>query len=107
MATLTPLVFILTGCTTEPYQLPLGGDRGCSYCVDSIAPACWSAHDDAYWVGGTEQDRFLADAEFLACMALHGMPEVWATGRYRILRSAGESSWNLTERRTRGPARNK
>jgi hypothetical protein len=83
-------------------QLPLGGDQECSHSPD-IATQCCMAHDAAYWVGGTSQDRFTADAEFLACMALWGVPEPIAWTYYTTVRKLGKDSWRYTEHRTRRP----
>lgn len=103
---------LLLGCSWEGWpwtdpavQLPLGGDRKCSDPVfGNAALQCCEDHDSSYWVGGTDQDRFTADAEFLACMALSGVPEDIATARYEAVRRFGRGSWNYTTQRTRWPA---
>lgn len=101
---------LLLACAGYPWndpagvQLPLGGDRECTNSPD-IAVQCCVAHDAAYWQGGTEQDRFTADAEFLACMALWGVPEPIAWTYYQAVRKLGKSSWKHTAARTRGPPR--
>lgn len=88
-----------------PYQLVLGSvDQGCTLSPD-VARSCCLAHDSAYWIGGTEQDRFTADAELLACFALYGVPERIATVYYRTVRQLGGPHWNHTETRSRGPGR--
>ena len=83
-------------------QLPLFGDRECSNSPD-LAPECCAYHDIDYAVGGTEQDRLVADLEMAWCFALYGVDEkiVWAY--YRTLRKLGGSSWTYQENRTRGP----
>jgi len=110
------MLFVACG-TPGPYsareiQLPLGGDRKCSDPVlGQTAMQCctgwegYAGHDNCYWAGGTEQDRFACDAEFLACMAIWGVPEEIAEPRYRVLRKLGGGSFNYREHRTRGPAK--
>lgn len=104
------LLVLLLACAGWPWnpkgpsQLPLGGDRECSRSPD-LAVECCYAHDNDYWIGGTEQDRFTADAELLACMALYGVPEEIAVLYYRAVRAFGAPAWNLTPERTRGPPR--
>lgn len=101
---------LLIGCQTWPWterpnQLVLGSkDQGCTYSPD-IAQHCCLDHDSKYWVGGTKQDRFTADAEFLACMALAGVPEGIAVTYYTAVRKLGGIKWKYTKERTRGPAR--
>jgi hypothetical protein len=99
----TILFLLFLGCTWPANtQLPLFGDRECSNSPD-LAPACCAQHDIDYAVGGTEQDRLVADLEMAWCFALHGVDEriVWAY--YRTLRKLGGSSWRYSEHRTRGP----
>ena len=62
-------------------------------------------HDLAYSAGGREQDRFTADAELLAALALYGVPEPVALVYYFGVRWLGWTRWPYTEHRTRGPAR--
>ena len=87
-----------------PDQLVLGSrDQGCSWSPDIAGGQCCLDHDSAYWVGGTEQDRFTADAELLACLALWGVPEEMANVYYSAVRRFGASRWHLTQTRSRRP----
>lgn len=103
----------LTACVSgysyvdpQGVQIPLGGDRVCSDPVyDQMAPQCCSEHDNAFWVGGTEQDFHLANAEFLACMLLWDVPPEIAYRRWRAVDTLGWSVWTLRAERTRGPPR--
>ena len=91
------------GCAwSSETQLPLYGDRECSKSPD-LAPECCAYHDTDYAVGGTEQDRLVADLELAWCFSLYGIDErvVWVY--YRSVRKFGASSFNLQEHRTRGP----
>jgi hypothetical protein len=83
-------------------QLPLFGDRECSKSPD-LAPACCAQHDIDYALGGTEQDRLVADLEMAWCFALYGVDERVVWTYYKTLRKLGGSSWTYTESRTRGP----
>lgn len=118
MARLSVLALLLVGATCSSHQDPEGiqlslfGDRRCSDPVfDQMAMQCCVGsadelgHDNCYAAGGTEQDRFTCDAEFLACMALWGVPPSVAEARYRAVRRWGDESFHYTEERTRGPAR--
>jgi hypothetical protein len=104
-------LLMLAGCAWwrgdgAPAQLVLGSqDQGCTLSPDVAGGECCLAHDSAYWVGGTEQDRFTDDAEMLACLALWGVPEEVATLYYDTVRRLGESHWHYTKVRTRGPRR--
>lgn len=98
----------LVACAGYPWneenaQLPLGGDRECSGPALQVAEQCCFAHDNAYWNGGTEQDRAIADAELLLCMLHWGVPEWVANNRYMALRAFGHSSWRYTAKRSRRP----
>jgi hypothetical protein len=95
------LVALVAGCPKQgPAQLPLGGDRECSWSPD-IALQCCSNHDNAYWVGGTEQDREWADRELYWCMIAYDVPKAIAKAYYSGVRQFGGSSWNYTEERSR------
>lgn len=95
-------------------QLPLFGDQRCSDPVfGQAAMQCctgWTdsrgfhhiGHDNCYAAGGTEADRFACDAEFLACMAVAGVPESIAEARYKAVRRYGEDAFRYQEHRTRG-----
>lgn len=90
----------------HPAQLVLGSaDQGCTVVPDVAGGKPCLVHDWSYAVGGTEQDRFVADAELLAGLALHGVPEPVATLYYWGVRLLGWTRWHYTPMRTRGPPR--
>ena len=51
--------FTTDGCSLFPDRSPIGASDWC---------ACCAAHDLAYWRGGTEKERALADEQFHACI---------------------------------------
>ena len=95
------VLFLFMACTQKHAQLPLGGDRQCSWSPD-IAVQCCYQHDNDYWVGGTEQDRAIADLDLYRCMLLWGVPDPVASTYYFSVRKFGASSWNYSKHRTRG-----
>jgi hypothetical protein len=103
------VLLLVTGCAWwggdgRPAQLVLGSsDQGCTASPDIAGGHPCRRHDSAYWSGGTEQDRFAADAELLFDLALWGVPEEVATVYYRAVRQFGASHWHYTRSRTRGP----
>lgn len=93
-----------TGPPGEPAQLVLGSrDQGCTAVPDLAGGHPCLIHDFAYSVGGTEQDRFTADAELLAGLALYGVPEPIAFLYYVGVRWLGWIKWDYTDTRTRRP----
>ena len=82
-------------------QLPLGGDRECSNSPDISLYACGN-HDNCYWAGGTELDRHVCDAEFLADLMLDGVSYEIAWVYYRTVHRFGGGSFTYTKIRTRG-----
>jgi hypothetical protein len=105
LAACAPLPLGETWWNEPAVQLPLWGDRECSSVLPDVALQCCAPHDNAYGVGGTEHDRYIADAEFHACLALAGVPESVGYPSYVLLRRYGGPAWNLTETRSRRPAR--
>ena len=90
--------------TREAAQLVLGSvDQGCSHVPDVAHGFPCLDHDSAYWVGGTERDRFIADSEFLASMALWGVPEPIAVVYYLGVRLFGWCCFEYSAAPTRGP----
>ena len=87
---------------SEPVQLPLFGDRECSSSPD-LVPACCARHDEDYGVGGTDQDRLVADLELWWCLSLYGVPEDVGRLYFDAVRRFGAASWRATSQRTRGP----
>lgn len=106
------LAFVTAGCVscaTDPWadpqgvQLPLFGDRKCSDPIGvQVAEQCCGFHDNAYAAGGTEQDRAIADAEFLLCMLMWDVPPDIAELRWWAVRRHGKDSFHHTGHRTRG-----
>lgn len=107
---------LLTGCAFgdaswwgdggAPNQLVLGSaDQGCTATPDLAGGDPCIGHDWSYNVGGKEQDRFTADAELLAALALYGVPEPVAFAYYVGVRLLGWTRWHYTPMRTRGPPR--
>jgi hypothetical protein len=89
-----------------PNQLVLGSaDQGCTATPDLAGGDPCLAHDMSYSIGGREQDRFTADAELLAALALHGVPEPVAMLYYCGVRLFGWTRWPYAQQRTRGPPR--
>lgn len=87
-----------------PAQLVLGSiDQGCTASPDLAGGHACLRHDWSYLVGGTEQDRFAADAELLFDLALEGVPEEVAMVYFRAVRRFGGSHWHYTEKRSRRP----
>jgi len=70
------------------------GDGQCSKSPD-IAVHCCLTHDLAYARSPdrSEQSRFIADAELLACFAYSGVPEAVASTYYAAVRQYGQESW--------------
>ena len=110
------LPLLLAGCALgdrqwwddggAPNQLVLGStDQGCTATPDLAGGDPCLGHDLAYSAGGREQDRFTADAELLASLALYGVSEPVALVYYFGVRWLGWTRWPYTEHRTRGPAR--
>jgi hypothetical protein len=93
-------LLILLACAREPVQLPLGGDRECSWSPD-IALHCCAEHDTSYWVGGEELDRLFADRELYWCMVEAGVPRTIAKTYFFAVRKFGRDSWRNTGSRTR------
>lgn len=109
-------VVLLSGCALgappwwddggEPNQLVLGSaDQGCTATPDLAGGDPCLEHDLSYGVGGTEQDRFAADSELLAALALYGVPEPIAVAYYVGVRLFGWTRWPYARHRTRGPPR--
>ncbi len=53
---------------------------------------CCIAHDVAYWIGGTAQEREAADEQLQACVAAVGQPEI-ATLMLAGVRVGGSPFW--------------
>lgn len=97
------LVWALTlAACAGPNQLVLGSkDQGCTFSPDIAGGGPCLNHDSNYWVGGTEQDRFVADAQLLYELALSGVSPILAEIYYQGVRIGGWTRWNYTEHRTR------
>ena len=73
-------VLVLGACSTKVIK-PFTTD-GCSSFPDGTLKqknlwlACCTAHDFAYWQGGTYHERLTADKELQACVAKVGEPAV-------------------------------
>lgn len=90
----------------EAAQLVLWSvDQGCTRVPDLAHGIPCLEHDLAYGAGGTERDRFIADAELLRDLALWGVPEPIAVVYYLGVRLFGWCCWEYQPGRTRGPAR--
>ncbi len=88
----------------EAAQLVIGSvDQGCSHAPDVAYGIPCLQHDSAYWVGGTERDRFIADAELLRDLALWGVSEPIAVAYYLGVRLLGWCCWEYQPGRARGP----
>jgi len=79
---LLPILLILvSGCST--HLSPFTSD-GCSSFPDGTLEqetlwlSCCTAHDYAYWQGGTYQERVEADKDLTACVAQTGQREIAA-----------------------------
>lgn len=59
--------FISDGCSLFPEGTPA---------QQELWLDCCTAHDLAYWRGGTEEERLAADLELQRCVAAVGQPEV-------------------------------
>jgi hypothetical protein len=53
--------------------------------------ACCERHDRAYWIGGTAEDRRIADQQLMICVARRAHPH-WAYAMYLAVRLGG-SPW--------------
>jgi hypothetical protein len=94
------LVLACSWWQEKPTQLPLGGDRECSWSPD-IAVQCCYAHDNSYWIGGAEEDRLWADRELYWCMRSWGVPMPIALAYYVSVQQFGQGSWTYHTQRTR------
>ncbi len=65
----------LVSISLDGPQQPFVSD-GCSMWPDNIHGECCLVHDQAYWVGGTPEDRVKADNEFRQCVAEIPLPYV-------------------------------
>jgi hypothetical protein len=93
-------LLIVLACTSEPVQLPLGGDRECSWSPD-IALHCCTEHDLSYWVGGQELDRLYADRELYWCLVAAGIPKPVSRTYFFAVRHFAAGSWRYSSKRTR------
>jgi hypothetical protein len=90
----------------ESAQYVLGSaDQGCTASPDIAGGIPCLNHDSAYWVGGTEEDRLIADAQLFYELILYGVPEDVASMYYRVVRELGWTRWPYKKQRTRGPPR--
>lgn len=62
---------------------------GCSRSKDGNWKHCCVAHDMSYWMGGSWEDKKLADQELRACMIKAGAGETLAQHYYIVVRVAG------------------
>ena len=68
------LALLLAGCSSSGTLRPFSSD-GCSLfpdrapCGDADWCACCLAHDQAYWLGGTREQRRIADRALRDCVA--------------------------------------
>ena len=92
--------------SSEPAQYVLGSaDQGCTASPDIASGIPCLNHDSAYFVGGREEDRLIADAQLFYELILYGVPEPVASAYYRAVRELGWTRWPYSDSRTRGPPR--
>ncbi|WP_419148897.1 hypothetical protein [Pseudoalteromonas 'SMAR'] len=76
------LAFLTASCQLLSAELKPFTSDGCSVFPDGTLVQqqlwldCCTAHDLAYWQGGSEQDRERADLELKACVSKLGEPDV-------------------------------
>jgi len=81
--TIIPVAFLMAGCQpASPPQLSAFRFDGCSCFPDGTAsePDLWKkhclAHDHAYWLGGTRNERKMADLELRDGIRREGNPVI-------------------------------
>lgn len=84
--------------------------NGCSYWSDSwngisMYPACFF-HDLKYWVGGTEIERLVADAELMIDVAKLGLLEMGQIMFFGV-RAGGKKAWRKSYKRGKKVTRRK
>ena len=63
------VLFVITACATQhDHMLRPFRSNGCTMSPDLNFRACCVTHDYAYWIGGTEKERFLADDKLRHCI---------------------------------------
>lgn len=94
----------LVGCSSNPVdELDPFTSDGCSSFPDGTLKqrelwlSCCVAHDKAYWIGGTYQERLNADKELETCVAKVGEPEI-AKLMLAGVRVGGSPYWPTTYR---------
>lgn len=85
--------FVCDGCTSFPDRVVRVDDGRLSF--PSIYPACFW-HDLAYWIGGSEFERLLADSQLMVNVALLSEIEIGEL-MFAGVRAAGASHWRETE----------
>ena len=84
-----------TGCMEPKMELSEFASDGCSLFVDGTfeQPELWKEccvkHDIAYWRGGTEEERELADLAFKACVEKKTDNPELAEVMYQAVRTGG------------------
>lgn len=79
---LLPFCLLLLSLNAQADGLSPFKSDGCSAFPDGLIGQrtlwlnCCIAHDYAYWMGGTEDERLVADNALEACVATLGEPEV-------------------------------
>ncbi len=77
--TLAACIAVTSGCSQE--LKPFTSD-GCSAFPDGTLEFntlwldCCTAHDKAYWQGGSKEERLQSDHELRSCVAKTGQPEI-------------------------------
>lgn len=85
--------FICDGCTSFPDRVVKFDEGALSF--PSIYPACFW-HDLAYWLGGDEIDRLVADARLMVDVAMLSEVEIGEL-MFAGVRAAGKSHWRFVE----------
>jgi hypothetical protein len=92
-------ISLLLGCASTPGDSVYvqGQTNQCTAVPDGNFGHCCDSHDTAYWFGGTERDRHLADTHLMACMLYEGAPPLVPTVYFLGVRIFGWPKYHYRE----------